>query len=960
MTTFLSDIASYLYNKYADGISGITMVFPNKRAGLFFRYYLSETAKKPLWSPQIHTISSFIQSLSPLQLADKYSLLFNLYDVYSAVNIKAGNQFNESIDKFFFWGNMLLADFDDIDKSLAPAGDLFKNIAALKNIDEYYNHLEPEQVETLRIFWKNILVSRPSKEKDAFIKIWDVLALIYRNFTEKILAENQAYEGLIYRQVAEATSGEIELPEKIVFAGFNTLSQSEKVILSYCTRHTETLFFWDFEEVFLNKEQLDTTAILKSNLLEFPPPVDFKPDSAMKNLTGKKVEIIGIPQEVGQVKSAAEMLGKMFEAGTPMEINQAAIVLPSEYLLYPLLNSLPSTIKGINITMGYPLKNTNLATFLESVLSLLKNKQLNKDNRANYYHHDVSEILKHPCIYHLNSRKNQELLEDIIHNNRIYINETRLSEISETTDLIFKSENHRGFLLDYLTVLLKELYRQENKAGHEFEVEFIYRFYTDLNRLKEIVAEKKIEISVETQFSLIREIIRSTRLPFSGEPLAEIQVMGVMETRCLDFKNLFILSMNEGKWPPSHSLGSFIPFNIRKGFRLPTYREEEAIYSYNFYRLLQRAENIVCFFNTETGYNGEGEKSRFLNQLKYDSGFKIHESVMKLPVKPAVTSGILLKKEDASLKILQKYIAGSEGNSRLSPTALNSYLDCRLKFYYTYVAGLNEPETVSDEIDAAIFGNLLHACLEYIYVQWMENPAHHNLVKTADFEPLKGLVEQSIIHAFNTLYNPGSKDFVFEGNNLLIRNILQKYINGILKIDSNYAPFTIISLENSKSYTTDILLNKSNICVKLKGTIDRIDSKNGFVRIIDYKTGIVENKFKGIESLFDRTDLKRNKAVFQLLFYSFLFLENNPDVTTNITPGLYALRSVFKSDFDFRIVKDEDKEKVFIEDIRPLLPDFRENLSILLEEIFDKNIPFDQAEDVRTCLNCAYRSICNR
>ena len=963
MEPFLSDVAAFLYKKYGEQVSDTVLVFPNKRAGLFFRYYLSEHAKKPLWSPQIHTISSFVQSLSSLQLADRYSLLFSLYDIYAAVNINAGNVFNESIDKFFFWGNMLLADFDDIDKSLASADDLFKNLAGLKNIDEHYNHLEPEQLVALQSFWKNISVSKQSDEKDNFIRIWDVLALIYKNFTTKILSENLAYEGLIYRQVATAISGNklAGLPEKIVFAGFNTLSTSEKAILSYCNRQAETLFFWDVDDVFMKKEELDTVSILKSNMGEFPPPEDFKP-GFNKNSGKKRIELIGVPQEIGQVKSVAEKLRQLYKnqpaTNTAMEFNHAAIVLPAEYLLFPLLNSLPPEISGINITMGFPLRNTNLAALIESILGMLKNKQLSKESGSRYYHKDVTEIIKHPYIQHLNVSKNKELLDEIIRHNRIYIAEDQLAGISELTDLLFQSENNSLPLLDFLALITKELYKQENGAENDFELEFIYRFYTELNRLKELISEKNMEISMETLFSLVREIIRSTRLPFSGEPLAGIQVMGAMETRCLDFKNLFILSMNEGKWPPSKSSGSFIPYNIRKAFGLPTFKDEEAIYSYNFYRLLQRAENITLFYNTETGYNGEGEKSRYLNQLIYDSEFEIHESVMKLPVKPAVTEEITIEKDETVMRILEGFLAGKDNNSRFSPTALNSYLDCSLKFYFSYVAGLQEPETVADEIDAAVFGNLLHYSLEYIYEEWMKH--EKNQLLNDDFEKLSKHLEPGIIHAFKKVYDSKGNDFIFEGNNLLVRNILQKYIKEILKIDKQHAPFELVSLESRQLFPDDIPLGKSGLKPGLKGTIDRIDRKEDYIRIIDYKTGIVDNLFKGIDSLFDRSNMKRNKAAFQLLFYCMLYAENNPSETLKIVPGLYGMRSVFNEKFDFRLICKTDKEAETVTNARIFLPDFKEKLGLLIDEIFDKNTAFSQVDDQKVCEYCPFITICNR
>ncbi|MEA3496133.1 MAG: PD-(D/E)XK nuclease family protein [Bacteroidota bacterium] len=962
MLSFLEQILKWLLDKNTKDFSKLTIVFPNKRAGLFFRNYLSKKVEKTIWSPKIFDIKTFVLSLSDLQLADNYSLIFDLYEIYDNI-LQNNNLPPEEFDKFYPWGKRLIKDFNDVDKNLVNATDLFKNVKNLKDIDNYYNYLTENQIEAIRTFWEDINISKESYHKERFIKLWEVLNEIYEKFGEKLLKEKLAYEGMIYRNVVEKTkeNNAFKEIENIVFAGFNILTKAEEEIFTFFKKENKATYFWDFDEYFLKKENFKTGEIIRKNIKKFPSPANFKLEDI--NLKNKNVEIISVALQVGQAKAVGDKLKSyLSKANNKIEINETAIILPAEQMLFPMLGSLPESVEDVNITMGYPLKETQLSSLIELLADLQQNSK-NNNSESYFYFKNVISILKHPYINSLNKDEIDNKINEIKKRNLIYISSLQLDKLFGFANIVFTKNKNTDELFNYFIELLKEIYSKfsKDKDEYSFENEFIFEFYKAIKRFKEIVNKKKVFISEKIFFSLIKEIISSITIPFTGEPLKGLQIMGTLETRCLDFKNIFILSMNEGKWPASTHESSFIPYNLRRAFDLPTNDIDDISYSYYFYRLLQRAENIHIFYNSEMELEKEGELSRYINQLKYDSDFNINELTLSHKVKPEPKKRLLVSKNDNIEQKLSRYLSSSEGNKSLSPSAINSYIDCPLKFYFKYVADLYENDEVEESVDQRIFGNIIHKAMELIYT---ELSVSNKIIEAKDLNISPQKVDKFITTAFTDHYKLKNKEFSFKGENIIIKEVLKSYINQILRFDKKYAPFEILSVEDSnKKYNINFdieLENKANK-VRLKGIIDRVDKKGNVIRVIDYKSGKDEIHFQNIESLFDAENPKRNKAAMQTLFYGMLYYEKTNNKNEAIQSAVFSVKNMFNKYFDPVIsFKEKRKPKERINDIKPLLEEFKENLKITLEEIFDSENDFVQTENEEKCKYCPYTGICDR
>jgi len=477
-----------------------------------------------------------------------------------------------------------------------------------------------------------------------------------------------------------------------------------------------------------------------------------------------------------------------------------------------------------------------------------------------------------------------------------------------------------------------------------------------INRINDVLTEQKVDIKTDTFIRLLRKIIRNLRIPFTGEPLNGLQIMGILETRLLDFENLYILSMNEGVFPKSESSMSFIPYNLRKGFGLPTIEHQDAIFGYYFYRLLQRAKNVTLIYNSNSEGLQSGEMSRFIYQLKYESNCNIKEKSLRYDVSSLVPEPITVVKNISILEKLNKYYTPeTEKMDYLSPSALSSYLKCKLRFYYRYIAGLEEKEVISEQIDAPMFGNILHQSMYALYKPYTEKPITGEILQT--LMKSDKLIDDSIDSAFSAEYFKGVSQENYSGRNIIIRNLIEKYVRQILKTDMNYAPFEIISLEKKLVITVPVKQGNTDLKIRVGGKIDRIDKQNNQIRVIDYKSGADKLEFKSIESLFAENTKDQNSAIFQTFLYSKFFIENNTGVLP-VVPGIYSVRKLFGSEFDFRIQLKADKTKTIITDYRLINSEFSDYLNKLVTEIFDPTASFTQTEDSMICNNCPYKQIC--
>lgn len=980
MSTFLEEVSKTILAKHESDLARLTVVFPNRRAGLFFQENLARQVKKTGWAPQIITFEDFVTELSGLRTPDHLTLLFQLYQIF----INKSNS-DETFDHFYFWGDLLIRDFDEIDKALVKTYDLFANLKDLKELDANYDYLTEEQRSAITRFWRNFQHGQSTSSKEQFLRFWIILQQVYDTFTDFLQKRGWAYEGLMLRHIAEQIDVRSLEPsyQQVIFVGLHALAPAEDKLVRYFVKDEHAEIYWDTDAYYINHPQHEAGtyfrryqrhSVLKDTLLN-PLPQHYRSG------TPRSIQAVGATLHVGQAKYAGNLL-KQLSQQPGFVLEKTAVVLPDENLLFPLLHSLPPEIEKVNVTMGYPIRSTALYSLIEHALTLQEEKRYNAATERYEYHHSrVLALLRHPYLLHLYPGLNQALTQDIEQRNQVYVSTHQL-KLHPLYELVFRPVTEAEATFDYLIQLLQRIHRSAEEKADEsdqlavplLEQELVYQLFVQVNRLKALAQEHKFTLTSQLFVRIFRQMMSGLRLPFTGEPVRGLQVMGVLETRNLDFDNVIILSFNEGVYPKSEAVNTFIPGNLRRGFGLPTVEEQDSLYAYTFYRLLHQAKQVHLLYNTEDGVNQRGEMSRFLYQLIYESeanedgsfqfpdrqgDFRVTRQTLSTPVQAIPPQPITIKKNDDVLVRLHRYTRqpNRPPQRSLTPSALNTYLDCRLKFYYKYVVDLKEPEVVQEEVDPAVFGNLLHRAMELVYqsvVSEEERTITAEMIETLKKQQLASAVRE----AFREHYGKSSEEFQLEGRNLIAHDIVLKMARRILEMDKDYAPFSIISLEREggRGYFREIGVEGEAgkpTTVSLRGIIDRIDRKDKVIRVLDYKTGRDEKRASSIESLFDRDDKQRNKAAFQALFYALLYQPHSNE-EERITPGLINAKDLFATDFDARIRIDKD----MVNDYAPWDQEFQASLNTLLKELFDPTTPFTQTTDLRKCSLCPYAKLC--
>jgi len=944
MITFLQEVAERVAAQYAD-TSTVTLVFPNRRASLYFQHYLSKALLRPAWAPQLITIEDFFAAHTDWQEPDKLTLIFRLYEVYRQVM-----KTEESFDRFYFWGEMLLRDFDEVDKYLVDANLLFKDLSKLKELDETFDYLTDEQKQFLRDFWIHF-DERPSASKEEFLKIWRKLPKVYTAFAKSLAAQGLAYEGMIHRQVAEKIAkGKIayDSNKPLIFVGFNALTSAEEKLITYFVDKGAQVY-WDVDDYYVNNPVQEAGQFMREYRKQ---PVLAKTfHDQMPNHfanTNRQVKLTGVPQNIGQAKLLTTALEQLIKQPGFDEGN-TVIVLPDEAMLLPVMNSLPEQIGDVNVTMGFPLKSTPLYNLLDLLIEMQVQRRGNT-----FSHRQVNAILSHAYFLSLAGDEAKRLHDEIIEKNRVFVTFHDLEELSDFTRFVFRAMDPAEGT-SYLLRIVEEM-----GAGfadrQSFDREYAYHFHQHLTRLHEVL-QSSAHITEWRGFQkLFRQVVQSQRIPFYGEPLKGLQIMGVLETRNLDFENVFVLSLNEGKLPAAARQGSYIPHTLRKAYRLPTFEHQDAIYAYLFYRLLQRAGNVQLFYNTEPDIVGNGEMSRYVQQLLIESGWKIDQAVLHNPIHIQQVQPIVIAKSESILNVLQRYVAvnGQTAEAMLTPSVLNDYIECTLKFYLKHIAYLHEADEVEEDLDARIFGNLLHDVMFWFYEELRQK--RNGAVVKEDFTGIESTLDALITKGFRKLYHLDEVEPVmYEGQRVVVREIVKEFASRILQHDEHYAPFTITLLEEK----FDVLVPVNERSIRIGGKIDRADVKDNQVRVIDYKTGADELAFEDIPSLFAH-DQKRNKAAFQTMLYAYVYQLKNAIGTQTIQPGLMNRKNLFATTFKFGHELGKARNRSLVEDARPLLQEFELYLKDLLNELFDPTVPFRQTEYNPTCSFCSFRGICHR
>ena len=959
MESFLKLVAADLYKHTEGNLAHTAVVFPNKRAGLFFNEYLAQESDSPIWSPAYVSISELFRSLSPWEVGDPVKLVCELYKIF-----RRETQSTETLDDFYFWGEMLISDFDDADKNRVDTDKLFSNLQDLRNIMDDYTFIDDEQEEAIRQFFQNFSIERRTALKERFISLWDVLGNIYKGFRESLASQNIAYEGMMYRHVIEHLDVD-KLPyEKYVFVGFNVLNKVEHTLFTQLKDVGKAVFYWDYDEFYMKENRQAVTheagEFIRRNLRDFPSP-----------LSGELFKNLSKPKEVHYIASSTEnaqarYLPQWIRNNLTTPEKETAVVLCNEALLQPVLHSLPAEVKHVNITMGFPLSQTPVYSFLIALLELHTHGFNFKSGR--YTFQSVVTLLKHPYTRQLTGQA--ELLEkELTRNNRFYPLPGELGKDEFLTRLFTPLSGNLNLCIRLSETLqqVAGIYQantsgtEDTDAFNQLYRESLFKAYTTINRFRTLIEEDELTVQSETFRRLLVKVLSATNIPFHGEPAIGMQVMGVLETRNLDFRHLVLLSVNEGQLPKSGGDSSFIPYNLRKAFGMTTIEHKIAVYAYYFYRLLQRAERITLMYNTSSDGLNRGEWSRFMLQFLIEWPHPITRQFLEAGQSPQGTSPITVEKTPDVMRRMQSlFDVRANPKAKFSPSALNYYLDCPLKFYYRYVAGLSAPDEVSAEIDSATFGSIFHYAAEHIY---KDLTTHGKVINKEALETLlrnEVKLQDYVDTAFKKLFFnvPQNEKPEYNGIQLINSAVIARYLKQLLQNDLRYAPFTFIASEMEVDEPIDIQTPKGVIKSRIGGIIDRMDSKDGTLRIVDYKTGGDADTPPHVESLFI-PDKKRSNYVFQTFLYAAIMCRKQP--TMKIAPALLYIHRAATETYSPVIQMGEPrKPKEAVEDFSKYEKEYRERLQGLLEEIFNPEKSFAQTEIIEKCTYCDFKALCKR
>ena len=964
MKPFLYQVATLFYQQYGAEIHRLAFVFPNRRAGLFFQKYLSEISEKPLFSPSILTINDLFMQLSGKHPADKIQMLFRLYELYKQ---RSGS--SESFDEFIYWGEMLLNDFDDIDKYMVDARMLFRNVSDLKSLDDDFNYLSPEQVQAIRSFWSSFYPKGDSPNQQHFLELWEILYDLYAGLRTSLAKDGCGYDGMIFREVVEQLEKEpmSDFPfDQVVFVGLNALSVSEERLLLALQKKGVADFYWDYVGPWVTDPDNKASFFLERNLRLFPSRMQLPATEPVQ----AEIRVMGVPSAIGQAKQVYPILQALADEQqlTDESALRTAIVLPDEHLLVPVLNAIPEAIQHINVTMGYPLAGTPVAALMEYILTLQKNIRY-IDRVPVFYFRDVLPILNHQYVMAAAPEEVSQLVKDMTAGNRIYVHAADLNR-HELLSILFTPVQNTEELSDYLIHVLEalnaclrnkrpnpddeEMISNSTQTTADIEQEFIFHYFATVNRMKEVMREIKIEMRLDTYFRLLKRMTDLITIPFEGEPLSGLQVMGVLETRALDFDRLVILSMNEGIFPLKKAANSFIPYNLRRGFGLPTYEHQDSVGAYHFYRLIRRAKQVTLLYDTRTTGLQTGEVSRFVHQLRYHYQYPLIDELVVYDVASSAVPPISVQKTAEVEKLLSDFLSG--GPRALSASAINTYLDCPLKFYFSVLEQIQEEDEITETVERDVFGSILHKVMEDLYAPFKGKLVTADLLKLLRKD--QPLLTGTIARAFAELFFKSPVVRPVEGENFLTGEMIRKYAEKILEQDARFTPFHYI--ESEKKVRATITLSDKR-AVQLKGFIDRVDSLDRVLRIVDYKTGSGKLEFESVEGLFDKEAKDRPKAVMQVFLYAWMYQQLPEYTGMPIQPAIYYLRTLFQRSFNPVVEQKKGRGKADkVNSFQDFASDFEGKLRQCLDEIFNLDIPFTQTETGKACAYCSFRGLCGK
>lgn len=958
MKRFVKNITDKLVANHGANLSNILLVMPNNRLEDFMENELSKSNEGTVVLPRTITLKKMVQEICGLIVPDQLDQLFTLFKVYKEQSLLL-KQEPQNIERFLSWGRMLLADINEVDSQLIDGSTFFNVLGHFKSLSKW----EPAIDET-----KNQTISN-------YIEFWKLLENIYKNYSIALEQKGFAYDGMVYKNAAndiDKLHSKLS-EEQIYFIGFSAFNASEKKIVQYLIENRNAQLLWDLDEYYLDDNKQEAGDFYREYIKTFKlKDVSWVGNGLANNK--KNITAIGAAGNIGQILATNEILL------THLDINEenaheTAIILADENMLLPLRQSLPNVAESVNITMGLPFASSQLYSLIELMIKMQQNRvklQEEREKQLGFYYKDLLRLLNHSFVV---SGCNSVLSfsKKIAHDNWVFVSEKQINDenivnleifvwqAKESEELIQKLQ----VLTNHLVASFERHVKKDDLQSMDFkiELEYLFRLKNSLNRLEEIIAEDK-ELDAMSCGKLILDELKSIRMPFAGDKLKGLQIMGMLESRGLDFKNVIILNLNEGIYPKGKSVNSFIPYEMRKHFGLNTYAQKDSIFAYLFYRLFHQSENIFMLYNTERSDMGDAEKSRFISQVQLElaannKNITFTNSLLQLPHdnKDSNTDIIISKNEDILVRIkerLEKY--------GLSASSLSVYNRCSLKYYFHYIKGFREDDEVEETLAANTFGTLVHDVLDLIYknqttksktidsirlAQFLKRP--ENLAEAFDkvVGDTKNLTEEQLTSGKNKL--------LYEVSKLLVETFLKFDVQRIKDIEQSYKSLKIESLEEVLRYN----LKVNDINVLMNGKADRIDDIDGQIQIIDYKTGKTESGNVEISSITELKHAPKKEKALQLLFYALLY-KRTKNNGKNIKSGIYTFRKMSEGIINFGIKGAKRGARAEEHITNDITDGFEQFVIELVSELSDKNIPFKQTEEVKNCEYCPYGAICQR